>query len=56
MNELTVWLLSVADLFNDVMAAALDIPVLGFFLYALLFLVTVSVLAWLIRGRGGIGK
>lgn len=46
--DLTVWLLSVVDLFDMALDAVLSLPVLAFFLYALLFLTVLRVMAWLV--------
>ena len=46
--DLVNWLLLVVDLFDIALDAVLAVPVLGFFLYLLLFLTLFHAMAWLI--------
>lgn len=47
--DLSTWISSVVSLFGGVYDAVMDLPVLRFFLVVLIFLVAVSLLAWLVR-------
>ncbi len=48
------WLFQVAELFNDILWALMDVPIFALFLSVLLFLIVAGLIAWLFYlGRKG---
>lgn len=51
-SDLTAWLVAVVGLFDRILSAVLSVPLFRFFFAVLLFVVVVSLFAWLTtRGR-----
>ncbi len=54
MTTIQTWLPQVAELFNDILWALMDVPVFAFLLGFLLFLIVVGLFVWLVYlGRRG---
>ncbi len=54
MITVQTWLPQVAELFNDIFWALMDVPIFALFLGILLFLIVVGLFGWLVcQGRKG---